>query len=96
MSLPIRQKLADGIGLEIFCRCGRNGYLSAEQSLARLSPDMTYAEVAFRLRCSSCGASGGSALTVRFSIGDFYDKCDRDRKEWEARDALLRHREASP
>lgn len=95
MSLPIGQNLQDGIGLDIFCQCGRNAHLSAEEALARLEPELTYAQVAFRLRCSACGASGGTALIVRFSIGDFYDKCDRDRKRWDARDAELRRRKTA-
>jgi hypothetical protein len=71
--------LDEGIGLDVFCQCGHNGYLSVEQARERLDPASDFTEAAFKLRCVACGAKGGPKVSVRFSIGDYYDLCDAQR-----------------
>lgn len=73
MTLPISTWIDEGIGLDVFCQCGRSGYVSAEVAKARLDDTMSLALAAHHLTCSSCGAKG-AALIVRFSIGDYYEK----------------------
>lgn len=72
MTLPISTWTDQGIGLDVFCECGRTGYASAEAAKAKLDNDMSLAVAAHHLICSACGAKGG-ALVVRFSIGDYYE-----------------------
>ena len=38
----------------------------------KLDTDMSLKLAAHHLVCSGCGAKGGLALEVRFSIGDYY------------------------
>lgn len=73
MTLPISTWTNDGIGLDVFCQCGRSGYVSAKAAKARLDNGMSLALAAHHLVCSACGAKG-AALIVRFSIGDYYEK----------------------
>ena len=75
MSLPVRTWVDQGIGLDIFCVCGRSGYVSAADAVMRLDLDLTFDQVAWRLVCSVCGAKGRPALDVRFAIGDYYRDC---------------------
>lgn len=72
MTLPISTWTNDGIGLDVFCRCGRTGYVPASVANERLDTDMSLKLAAHHLVCSGCGAKGGLALDVRFSIGDYY------------------------
>lgn len=72
MSLPISTWTKDGIGLDVFCECGRTGYVSANVARAKLDNDMSLALAAHHLVCKACGAKG-KALIVRFSIGDYYE-----------------------
>lgn len=70
--LPISTWVEDGIGLDVFCNCGRTGYVSAEAA-RKLDTSMSLPLVAHRLVCKACGAKG-AALQVRFSISDYYDQ----------------------
>lgn len=72
MTLPISTWTDKGIGLDVFCQCGRSGAIAAEVA-AKLDTTMSLTEVAHHLVCKECGAKGGR-LTVRFSIGDYYDR----------------------
>ena len=74
--LPISTWVDEGIGLDVFCQCGRTGYVSAEAAL-KLDTSMSLPVVAHHLVCTECGAKG-RALQVRFSISDYYDQA-RDR-----------------
>lgn len=73
MTLPISTWTKDGIGLDVSCKCGRTGYVSAAVANEKLDTDMSLALTAHHPVCSACGAKGGQALMVRFSIGDYYD-----------------------
>ncbi|MDX2334637.1 hypothetical protein [Brevundimonas vesicularis] len=74
--LPISTWVDEGIGLDVFCQCGRTGYVAAEAA-RKLDTSMSLALVAHHLVCTGCGAKG-RALQVRFSIGNYYDQA-RDR-----------------
>lgn len=76
MTLPISTWTDEGIGLDVFCQCGRTGHVSADAA-KRLDTSMSLQVVAHHLVCSACGAKG-RALGVRFSIIDYYAKA-RDR-----------------
>lgn len=43
--------------------------------VARLDPDVTYAQVANRSACTACDAHGHPRIWVRMSIADFYRDC---------------------
>lgn len=77
MTLPIATWADRGIGFDVFCQCGRTGYVSAKAA-SKLDTSMDLKQMAFHLSCKACGAKGGAALIVRFSIGDYYDQA-RDR-----------------
>lgn len=70
--LPISTWVDDGIGLDVFCNCGRTGYVPADAA-QRLDTSMSLPLVAHHLVCKACG-SKGAALQVRFSISDYYDQ----------------------
>jgi hypothetical protein len=70
--LQISTWVHEGIGLDVFCQCGRTGYVSAEAA-RKLDTSMSLPVVAHHLVCKECGAKGG-ALQVRFSISDYYDQ----------------------
>ena len=70
--LPISTWVNEGIGLDVFCQCGRTGYVAAEAA-RNLDTSMSLPLVAHHLVCKRCG-SKGSALQVRFSISDYYKK----------------------
>ena len=78
MTLPIPTWTKDGIGLDVSCKCGRRGYVSAAVANEKLDTNMSLSLVAHHLVCSGCGAKGAQALMVRFSIGDYYNAI-RDR-----------------
>lgn len=71
MTLPISTWSDRGIGFDVFCQCGRTGYVSAEAA-GRLDTSMDLKQMAFHLSCKGCGAKGGRALQIRFSIVDYY------------------------
>lgn len=73
MTLPISTWTRDGIGLDVSCKCGRWGYVSAAVANEKLDTSISLALAAHHLVCTGCGAKGGPALMVRFSIGDYYD-----------------------
>lgn len=73
MSIAIRSWVEQNVGLDVFCLCGKAGHLTAADAAARFDLDQTYDQVAQRFTCSSCGSSGPPKVSVRFSIGDYYD-----------------------
>lgn len=80
MTLPISTWTSKGIGLEVFCRCGRTGYVPAVVANEKMDTQISLNLAAHHLVCSACGAKGGQALQVRFSIGDYYDIIDERRR----------------
>jgi len=72
MTLAISTWTDQGIGLDVFCQCGRTGYVPPEVARTRLDISASLAVVAHHLVCTSCGAKGAKALQVRFSIRGYY------------------------
>lgn len=72
MTLPVSTWIDDGIGLDVFCQCGRTGYVAAATARTRLDATASLAVVAHHLVCTACGEKGAKALQVRFSMKDYY------------------------
>lgn len=72
MTLPISTWTSKGIGVDVFCECGRNGYVSADAAETKLDTNASLAVAAHHLVCTACGARGAKALQLRFSIWDYY------------------------
>lgn len=72
MTLPISTWTNEGIGLDVFCECGRTGYVPADLARTKLDTSASLAVVAHHLVCTACGARGAKALLIRFSIRDYY------------------------